>query len=145
MASQLPQRYHPTAAQFADAFGRFGKMPARTRVQVVLLSVASNALNAFGMYCLMRALDLPLSYYDALWLRCAVFIVGVLPITIMGLGVRESLLVALLVPAGVAPHSAVALSVLILGRELLAAAAGGLTLAFWRGAHPPLQRPAAQN
>ncbi|MCI0353729.1 MAG: flippase-like domain-containing protein [Acidobacteria bacterium] len=142
--SHLPQRLRPVAEKLVGALGRIRQMPNGTRLRVLLLSVASNALNAFGMYCLMRALGLPLLYYDALWLRCATFVVGAMPITILGLGVREGVLVVLLAPAGIAPQSAVALSVLILGRELLAGIAGGLTLAFWRGPSP-LPRSAQQN
>jgi uncharacterized protein (TIRG00374 family) len=142
--ARLPRRLRPFCKKLVSALGRLRGMPPSTRLRVLLLGLASNALNAFGMYCLMRALDLPLLYYDALWLRCATFVVGALPVTILGLGLREGVLVALLAPAGVAPQSAVALSLLILARELLAGLAGGLTLAFWRGPSP-LPRSVAQS
>jgi uncharacterized protein (TIRG00374 family) len=142
--SHLPRRLRPFCEKLVGALGRLREMPRATRLRVLLLGVASNALNAFGMYCLMRALDLPLLYYDALWLRCATFVVGALPVTILGLGLREGVLVALLAPAGIVPQAAVALSLLILGRELLAGLAGGLVLAFWRGPSP-LPRSVAQS
>ena len=144
LAQRLPRKLRRPAVNLAAALGQFGQMPASARLHALLLGAASNALNALGMYCLVLALDLPLSYYDVLWLRCAVFTAGTLPITIMGLGVREGMLIALLLPAGIGAELAVAFSLLILARELLAAAAGGIAMAFWRGPSP-FQRTAAQS
>lgn len=100
-ATRLPARLRGPADQLAQLLRRIRGLSSGQRLLVGLLSLLSNLVNALGMSCLFLALSLPLGYADALWLRCAVFVAGVLPITILGLGVREALLTALLAPVGV--------------------------------------------
>lgn len=132
LASRLPARPAAVLTRLVTGLARYRELSVPLRLKVGALSLFANVTNALGMYCLFRALHLPLNLADAMWLRCAVFAVGVLPITILGIGAREAVLVTLLVPAGVAAPDAVAMGVILLARDLLAAAAGGVMLAFWR-------------
>jgi len=132
VATRLPRRADGAVRRLVEGLARFRELGAARRLKVGTLSLLANVTNALGMYCVFQALNLPLNPFDALWLRCAVFAVGVLPITILGIGAREAMLVSLLVPAGIAAPDAFALGVLLLARDLLAAAYGGILLAFWR-------------
>ena len=143
LAPRAPLRLQTAILRSVDAMTRFRAMARGDKLRVGVLSLVCNLTNALGMFCLFRALDLPLGYADALWLRGAVFVAALLPITVLGIGVREALLAGLLLPAGVAPAVAIGLGALMLGRDLVAALAGGVVLVFWRGTVLPRALPGA--
>lgn len=109
-------------------------------------SLAQDLLRAAGAYSFARALDLDLGFLTVAWMRVAVHAVMLLPISIAGLGVRESTLVLLAAPYGLTASEAVAWSFLMFAGTLLAALLGGLNEArgLWFGrssTEPKLGKP----
>lgn len=94
-----------------DAFPR--QRPAlATMVVAWLLSAAVHGLGIVAWFALARALGLDLGLLEITWVRSASLVVGLLPVTVGGLGLREGTVVVLLAGFGVAPVDALSLSLL---------------------------------
>jgi hypothetical protein len=108
-----------------DALNMF-KQKRSALVMVFLFSVAYQLLIVLFSYLVGRALglDIPLRYF----LLCVPFtvIISLVPVSINGLGVRESGYVFLLAKIGISSSQAVSLSLLIYGLSLLASLVGGI-------------------
>jgi hypothetical protein len=119
---------------FAGHLARVRELPRKATVTVLLASLAQDLLAATGFYMLARALDLGLSFTAAAWMRVAVHLLVMLPVSISGLGVREGALVLLTASYGVAAPEAVAWSFLVFAGTLLAASPGALieARALWK-------------
>lgn len=103
-------------AEHAGAFRSLGWM----RLTATLLLMLANELIALAsFYLLALALNLPLSAFAVGWTRAYVLMVTILPISILGIGVREGSLIAMLSVYHIDPASAVVYSTLILGRNVL--------------------------
>jgi hypothetical protein len=76
------------------------------------------------LFCL--ALSIPIGYIQLLWVVAAVSLLQSLPISIAGVGVREGAYVYLLGLQGIAEPTALALSLMIFGTQIIFALAGGL-------------------
>jgi hypothetical protein len=100
----------------------------------------------FGLvsFCLFAAsLQIDLSIISLGWVRSMVLMATMLPLSVLGLGVRDATLIYLLDPYGVAAASAVAFSFLLLARQVLAGLLGGLVeMKHWL-ARPRELKPAA--
>jgi uncharacterized membrane protein YbhN (UPF0104 family) len=99
-----------------------------TAIPLLLLSILSHALAAGAIYAFAEGLQLDLSVWNCLALFPAVILVTLIPISFAGWGLREGAMVAFFGFAGVAPDTALALS-LAFGVALMAAALPGC--AFW--------------
>ena len=123
---------------FAEHLARMRELPVRALAIIVVASVAQDFLGAAALYAFARALDLQLGFLTVAWMRVAVHLVVLLPVSISGLGVRESTLVLLTAPYGVPAATAVAWSFLIFGGTLVAACYGGIleARAQWFGNTP---------
>jgi uncharacterized membrane protein YbhN (UPF0104 family) len=77
-------------------------------------------------YVLCLALGISVSYVQLLWVVAAASLLQSLPISIAGVGVREGAYVYILGTQGVSASSALALSLLVFGIQVLLALAGGL-------------------
>jgi glycosyltransferase 2 family protein len=77
-----------------------------------LLSIAVHGLGIFAWWILARAIDLDLGLLEIAWVRSASLVVGLLPITVGGLGLREGTTIVLLAFFNVAAADALALSLL---------------------------------
>jgi uncharacterized protein (TIRG00374 family) len=112
-------------------------------VMVFLLSLAYQLLIVLFSFLVGRALGLaiPLRYF----LLCVPFtvIISLVPISINGLGVRESGYVFLLAKIGFSSSQAVSLSLLIYGLSLLASVAGGVAYIFQSDRARTVRRSAA--
>ncbi len=106
--------------------GSFGVLPYSDRGYVLGLSCVRHLGGVISTYLLARSLSLDLSVMNIGWVRSALQIILMLPISLSGLGVREGSLILMLQPYGVSAPAAVALSLLILGRGLVSPAIGGL-------------------
>jgi hypothetical protein len=91
--------------------------------------LVSNAVGLLSYYWLAQSVDLPLGVFDLGWIRSAVTTLGMLPLTLSGLGVREGAMIALLAGYGVTPVAAVVFSLLLFVRAVVVALAGGLLVA----------------
>jgi len=93
----------------------------------LLLSLTSHALGVAAFTLLAGSIGLDVGFVTFAWIRTATILATMIPVTVMGIGVRESVLVYLLSPRGVESSSAVALSFLVMAATVLGPAlAGGL-------------------
>ena len=107
------------------------KMLGRRELTAVIAgSIGFQGVDILASYCFVLGLriELPFSYFLVLF--PIVYLVTVLPISLGGLGVRESILVYFLHQAGVTASDAVSLSFLIYFNRVFAALIGGGSQVF---------------
>lgn len=103
-----------------------GNLQIRTLISLLILSAIFQGTNILGIFVLARAIgqDLPLSVFFGI--IPIVYITTILPISLGGLGVRESSLVFLLAHFGVLKSEAITLSFLIYLNQVVVGMLGGL-------------------
>lgn len=90
--------------------------------------IVYQCLISFAYYILGVGLGLTVSFWDYCWINTILTIILFLPISISGLGIRETTLIGFLGSLGVTSEKAVALSVLMLFIQILCAMLGGIML-----------------
>ena len=100
----------PTRA--ADLEIRHSLPSLRTAGSAAVLSFGVHGLGVLAWWVLARALGLELGLVQIAWVRSAALVVGLLPVTVGGLGLREGTVVAMLAVFGVGAADALSLSLL---------------------------------
>lgn len=126
VAPRMPGRIREALRRIATSTDRFAELSPRVKWKIWGWSLLGRAFNLMVYYSLVLALDLPLSFAAIAWVRTVVYCAVLLPVSFSGLGVREGVTVALLTPYGVAPESALALSMLVFSFILIHAFMGGM-------------------
>lgn len=131
--------------RFPGPFSKFfGKMdrsvePFRGRhaslVRALALSIALQLNVVLLHYLLGRAIGIELGYFEYFYIVSVALFVMLIPISINGIGVRESIFVYMLGSVGVPKSDALVLSLLTFGVFLVHGVIGGLVLAS-RGISP---------
>lgn len=104
---------------------------------VFSLSIGAHLLGVLGWYLLCLSLGLDISLVTVGWVRTAIILATMIPVTVSGLGLREGAAVLLLTNYGVSQESALAFSLLVfLVTAVLIGLAGGLIEAFRLIRHP---------
>jgi uncharacterized membrane protein YbhN (UPF0104 family) len=85
-------------------------------------------LNTLMVYILAISLGISISMADLLWINCFVGFILIIPVTVMGIGVREGALIYFLALVGVTNTRALSLSLLSLILLFFGILAGGLFL-----------------
>jgi glycosyltransferase 2 family protein len=107
-------------------------LPTRQVLAVYGLSALAHLLGVLGWYLLCRSLDIDISFITIGWIRSAIILATMIPISMFGLGLRETAAVALLPLYGVSQETSLAFSLLVFAvTVLLIALAGGLC-ELWR-------------
>jgi uncharacterized membrane protein YbhN (UPF0104 family) len=130
---RFPDAGRPTGGA-ARALTTLRGLPARTAALVAGLSTAATVLGIVGTWWLALALGIAVPFAALAWIRSAVMLLAMLPVTISGLGVREGAAVALLGPYGVSAEHALALALLMFGVTVVAV---GIVGAVIEAARPP--------
>jgi glycosyltransferase 2 family protein len=131
----LPERFRRALASLHEILARYQQSPG-VIIACLAVSLVFHALNALSLWLLARSVapDAPLAIALAWPL---VGLVGLVPLTPGGLGVREGALAALLTRADLAAEQAVAVALLSRALLLLVALAGlPALLALLRERHP---------
>ncbi len=101
-----------------------------SRKQTALIYVLSTVAHLLGILCwylLCRALGLEINLVTIAWVRSAVILATMIPLSVLGLGLRDGALVLLLTGYPVSQANALALSALVLFfTVILIGVAGGL-------------------
>jgi glycosyltransferase 2 family protein len=126
-------RVRRAVSSFRERLLLFGAMRARDKVVVVVGSVAFEIVGAAVMWCFARAGGIDVSLLTVMWIRTALQIVLVLPVTVAGLGIREVGLVGVGALIGIPAAAAVTWSLTIFFGALIVAASGGLVESTWLG------------
>jgi len=107
--------------------GRFDELGFRRLASTVGLLIVHELIGITSFYLLAVALHMPLSFVTIGWVRCYIMLITLLPLTMMGIGVRDGSLIVLLSHYAIAPALAVSYSTLLLGRTFVLGVLGGLS------------------
>ena len=111
----------------ADAMQSQWDLPRPTLALVFVLSTLSHLLGIAAYWAIARGMGLDLSFVTVGWLRSAMILATMIPVTPSGVGLREGAAVALFAGYGLAAEDAVAYSLIIFGVTVLSVGAvGGL-------------------
>lgn len=113
-------------AKLLRAAADFHSIPPGTLLGMSATLTLYHLIGIFSFWLLAQAIPIGLSFGNVGWIRTYVVFLMALPISILGLGVREGALILLLQAYGVAPPVAVAYSFLLLARTLFTALIGGV-------------------
>lgn len=139
----LPRRLTQRLLKVSNCLVDFGRRGRTYHLQFLALCILRNALGVTSFICFAAALHIAAPPISLGWIRAALDLVLVLPISIAGLGVRDASLVTLLGHQGVLPAAALAFSFVSLARTLLVALFGGVVegLRVYHGVGPGLVHP----
>ena len=122
----MPQALQRILQKQLSAIAKFRQLPGRSIVAVSIISCLEHLAGIFLFLFLAHAVSAGLTFVQIGWLRSAVVLVQLLPVSFSGLGVREGTFVLLSQPYGVTGALAVSLSLLLFGKNLFIGAIGGI-------------------
>lgn len=124
---RVPRFIVSKAGKVWNSITNLTQMEAWRAWSLIIMALIHHALALASYYFLAHAVGADLRIPAILWLTLLIVIVQTLPISILGIGVRDATLVSIL-PAlyGVEPSAALAFSFLLLGRQLLLCLVGGV-------------------
>jgi len=113
--------------RLSSTLARYRDLSLKSVALILVLSMASHLLGILAWYLLGISVKVDLSLATMGWVRSAVLLITLVPISISGLGVREGAVVFLLEPYGVSRAKRMAFSFLVFGVTVLTMGAlGGL-------------------
>jgi len=125
------QRWVPGAVatklgKVLHAASRFDQLGTQRLGATVGLLAVHELIGILSFYLLAVALHMGLSFITIGWVRCYIALITMLPLTMMGIGVRDGSLILLLRTYAISPALAVSYSTLLLGRTFILGLLGGL-------------------
>lgn len=130
-----PRRLSGLAARFdslRNAALQVRRMPARDLVVALALSVASHLLGIAAYAAVAAALDLHVEISAIGWIRTALLLATLIPVSFAGLGLREAAALLVLPAYGIDAHSSMAFSLLIFAATALGVGLVGGLFEGWR-------------
>lgn len=115
-----------TAAGMIRRVRSFGDIRPLGKLVVLVSSVLHEVVGAAIMWCFAMAAGLDVPLLTVVWIRAALQVVLLLPLSIAGLGLREAGLVGLCALINVPAHTAMAWSLTIFFGSVMVAMSGGL-------------------
>ena len=122
----VPDRVAQKLRKVLASLGQYEDLSRPEHLSIVVTVTLHHLLGLASLALLARAVGIEVGFATLGWIRSLVTIATLVPVTIAGLGIREASFVALLGPFGVPMSSALTLSLLVFGRGLAFAFAGGL-------------------
>ncbi|MEX2178824.1 MAG: lysylphosphatidylglycerol synthase transmembrane domain-containing protein [Gemmatimonadaceae bacterium] len=126
LARVAPQFVATRVQRLVEAVAGFQQLGNRRVGFVIAWSVAGHLLFVASAWIVCRAMQLPVGFVDIGWMRSAVLLLTVLPITVGGIGVREAGFAGLLYLHGADRAVALAFPLALLAIQLLIGAVGAL-------------------
>ncbi len=102
------------------------ELPRSTHIHIVVNCLGRQLIGIGALLMIARSVHIPVLYGDIAWMRSVVIILGMLPISIGNLGVREASIVVMMEQFGVVPALALSYSFLILLMNVLFSFIGGV-------------------
>lgn len=144
----LPARVGRDARGLSAAAGPFRGFAGRSHLAFLVAAAGIVVLRCLVLVTWSRALGLAVPWLALVWIKALLGLLRQLPVTIGGLGLRETAFVVLLAPFGVAPEQAFALGLVAFTGNLAYALVGlvcqGLLaggVVRWRQAAPAPEEP----
>ena len=125
--------FHRSLTALCQQIATIGQISYRTIFFLVVYSAMHSLFAALAIICFGNALNIDIGLVPILWIYSVIYLLGLLPISISNIGVREVSMIVLLAPYGVLMTEATAWSVLMYSGPLVCALIG-LTLEaehFW--------------
>ncbi|MGB2692307.1 MAG: lysylphosphatidylglycerol synthase transmembrane domain-containing protein [Thermodesulfobacteriota bacterium] len=117
----------PKLNRFVKNVSGLGKIPLESLIFMIAISMASQLLNVFVFFLLLKSIDLDVSFVSIGWIRSVVVLVTMIPISISGMGLREGSFIILLGAYGISENSAFAYSIIVFAvTRVLPGLLGGL-------------------
>ena len=101
-----------------------GQMSHRTIFSLVIYSSMHSLIAALSILCFGRGLNIEVGLVSVLWIYSVIYLLGILPISISNIGVREVSMILLLAPYGVSMTEATTWSMLMYSGPLSCAMIG---------------------
>ena len=112
--------------KFANAMRQFQNLHLKEHFEIIGLLFLYHGIGVLSFFCFAKSLDINLSIWAIGWIRSAMALAILLPLSFVGLGIREGTLVFLFGKYGVMPDVSMALSLLFFSRNILTSLLGGL-------------------
>jgi len=117
----------PKLNRFVESLSGLGRIPLRSLIFMIIISIISQLLNVLVFYLLLLSIDLNVPLVSIGWIRSVVVLVTMIPISISGMGLREGSFMLLLGAFGVSDNSAFAYSIIVFAMtHVLPGILGGL-------------------
>lgn len=107
------------------AMRRYRQFPRWTRLRIAGLALAEELLGVASFYFIAESVGIGVPVIHLGWVRSFLSLITMIPISFFGLGIQEGTLIALLGAYGVPGEGSVALSFLLIARNILLGLAGG--------------------
>ena len=121
----IVKKRHDALERFKELFLHYHSQK-KLVVFSVFLSCAVHALWALSVYFSAKALGVPVPFMYLLWIYLIIGILFFLPISYAGIGIREWVFVYFLSLVNIPSETALALSLLFFGLQVISAFAGGI-------------------
>lgn len=125
----------PTGRDLAVFLDALRAQVGRPLLSTIPLTVAAFLVNFFQAWLVARGLGLSIGYFDVVCLTAVASLLGLLPISISGMGVREALFATVFPSFGYTKEQAVAFGLLVFAVIYLTAAIMGFVT--WQMKPPP--------
>ena len=122
----LPNFIRGLVGKFANAMRQFRNLHLKEHFEIIGLLFLYHGIGVLSFYCFAKSLNINLSIWVIGWIRSAMALAIMLPLSFVGLGIREGTLVFLFGQYGVMPNVSMALSLLFFSRNILTSLLGGL-------------------
>ncbi|MFW6078127.1 MAG: lysylphosphatidylglycerol synthase transmembrane domain-containing protein [Gemmatimonadota bacterium] len=122
---RVPEAVRTRIRETLDAITAMDGMPARVKATVFGWAFGRHLSGIVAFVAFAASLDTHVGYIDAGWVRALTGLLLLLPISVAGIGVRESATIVLLRPLGVPGPTALALSVVLFAQTVLLGLIGG--------------------
>lgn len=136
----VPSLIQRRLLEFRLALTRYQGASPRFLIMVFGLSMMANVFGTLTYYLLARAIDMPISFITLGWIRSAVLLICLFPVSISGFGVREGTLLFFLTSFGIAGRSVLAFSFLIYMTTMLLMGTIGGVFEAWNFLWIPVKR-----
>lgn len=130
-----------TVNKLREAMQAIWTLPRRTLGLAFVLAMVTHVLGMLAYWCILKGMGLPVDFVTIAWVRSAMILATMIPLTPSGVGLREGATLMLLTSYGVSEDEALAFSLLVFGVTVLAVGLVGGLLEGWR----MLREPRVQN
>lgn len=121
----LPKVIKRTTGRFFNAMHRYQNLHLQDHLEIIGLLLLYHGIGVVSFFFFAKSLGINLSIWDLGWIRSAMSLAIMLPLSFAGLGIREGTIVFLLAQYGIKPDVSMALSFLFFSRNILTAFLGG--------------------
>jgi uncharacterized protein (TIRG00374 family) len=115
---------HQALTALCRQTGKIGQISHQTIFSLVIYSLMHSFFAALSILCFGMGLNIEVGLVSVLWIYSVIYLLGMLPISISNIGVREASMIVLLAPYDVSMTEATTWSILMYSGQLSSAIIG---------------------